>query len=181
MRLLFVALLLFVLASPALANPYNRGHSRYGYHHRYQSHYYGHRYYGYKRWSYRAHGHHPYHFYRHMRWRPYGFRYGVGNGLWRGTRSFGPYAYGAGFRGGFGDFGRFGGGYGGGYAPYAGYYVRPYAALAPIYSRYGASLTLADEVIEREPGGDQPVADGDGLPQPRAKPVGAQFITTLKD
>jgi hypothetical protein len=175
MRLLVVALL---LASPALAAPWNNcGHSRYGWHHRHLSHYYGHRYYGYKRWSYRAHGHHPYHFYRHMRWRPYGFRYGAGAGFWRGTRSFGPYVYG----GNNWACGGWGAGWGAGYAPFAGYYVRPYAALAPIYSRYGASLTLADEVIERAPGDAKADADADGLPQPRAKPVGAQFIATLKN
>jgi len=132
------------------------------------------RYYGYSRYSYRAYGPRDY-----ARWRPYGRsygrRYGSGYGYWPNTRSYRGYGYGA-------SCGhRFYPGRGGYYRPHIGYFVRPYAALAPIYSRYGASLTLADDLLEREPGasGENGGADGDGLPQQRSERVGERFLVEL--
>lgn len=181
MRLLAALVLLGAMAAPSFARPFGhpglRGlHSRnfraagygYGYFR-----YHGRRHFGIRRWSYRNYPNRYYcgyglgYGYRARYWRPTGWRYGTGYGYWRGYRAYGPYAYGYGSR------------YYNGYGflrPYVGYFVRPYAALAPIYLRYGASLTLEDDALEREPENAAKEADGDGLPQERTERVGKRFL-----
>ena len=166
MRLLMIAGALMLLSLPASASPDCYG-SRRGF-----NNHYGHRYFGYRRYSYRArHG--------HSRYYRYGYRrYGSTYGYWRGYRSYRPYRYGRlayGYRYGCASYSRW---IPRGYRrAYVGYFVRPYAALAPIYSRYGASLTLADEPLVREPGSDaKGASDKDGLPQERTERIGKRFL-----
>ncbi len=144
MRALVLALL---FCAPAFADHYRSCGQR-GYRP------YGHKHYGYRRYSYRAYPKN-----RHVQ------RYRYLNRYYTGRSYLDHRLYGYALRYRYGCFQpRY---------PY-GRYTRPYAALAPIYSRYGASLTLYDPIFEREKTAAK--ADGDGLPQARETRVGARFL-----
>ena len=194
MRWLAVFAFLGAFSAPSFAAPFGhpslRGlHSR---NFRTAGHYYGggyryhgRRHFGIRRWSYRNYPGRYYGAYgggcgvggvgfggygRARFGRPNGWRYGTGYGYWRGSRAYGGYAYGYGSR--------YYNGYGF-HRPYVGYFVRPFAALAPIYLRYGASLTLEDDVLERDAAAPAKDADGDGIPHERTERVGNRFLTRL--